>query len=334
MKKKNILVLGGAGFIGALLCERLLQNDNNVICVDNFISSGEKNINHLLKLPNFKFINKDVSKGLDLDKIKDLDIFQVKVFGISEIYNLACPTSIKNFEKLREDTVRANTVGLINALDIAVKYKAKFLQFSTSVIYGDTPRGKFITEDFQGLLDLKDERACYDAGKFYAEAVVNTYQKVHNLDTKIIRIFRTYGPKMLLDDGQMIPDFIVNALENKDLVIIGKKQFQTSLCYVSDIVEGAMAVMKSDLNKAVNLGSPEIFKIVDVAKEIIRLTNSKSKIVFNGEELFMRELAVPDINLVKEEIGWLPIISLEDGLKKTIDFTRANKDLLTFSKDI
>ena len=139
---------------------------------------------------------------------------------------------------------------------------------------------------------------------------------------------------MLLDDGQMIPDFIVSALENKDLEIVGKKDFQTSLCYVSDIVEGAIAIMKSDINKAVNLGGPEIFKIVDVAKEIIRLTNSKSKIKYNGEKLFMRELPVPDISLVKEEIGWLPIISLEDGLKKTIDFTRANKDLLTFSKDI
>jgi UDP-glucuronate decarboxylase len=334
MKKKNILVLGGAGFIGALLCERLLQADNNVICVDNFISSGEKNITQLLKLPNFKFINQDVTKGLNLDKIKDLDIFQVKVFGISEIYNLACPTAVKNFEKLRDQTVRANTVGLINALDIAVKYKSKFMQFSSSVIYGDVPRGKIVTEDFRGLLDIEDERACYDSGKFYAEVVVDNYKKIHNIDAKIIRIFRTFGPKMLLDDGQMIPDFIVNALENKDLIIVGKKEFQTSLCYVSDIVEGAMAVMKSDINKPVNLGSQEIHKIVNVAKEIIRLTNSKSKITFNGEELFMRELAVPDISLVKEEIGWLPIVSLEEGLKKTINFTRANKDLMTFSKDI
>jgi len=332
-KKKNILVIGGAGFIGAQLCERLLR-ENNVICIDDFCSSDEKNINHLLRLPNFKFIKHDISEPIDLDNNPDLDIFQIAVFGISEIYNLACPTSVKNFEKLIIKTVKSNTQGLINALELAVKYKARFMQFSSSVVYGQVKRGQFIKEDYRGIMDMMDKRACYDAGKFYAESVVDTYQRAHKLDTKIIRVFRTYGPKMLLKDGQMIPDFILNALENKDLVIQGTKDFQTSLCYVSDIVEGAIKVMNSNINDPVNLGSQDIYKLADVAQKIIDITGSKSKLKFEKEKMFMRELAVPDISKVKQDIGWFPIITLDEGLKKTIDFTRAHKDLLTFSKEI
>lgn len=333
--KKNILVLGGAGFIGTFLCERMLkEKDTNVICVDNFLTSGQNNINHLLRLPNFKFINHDVNKNLDLEKIKDLDLFQIKVFGVSEVYNLACPTSVKNFEKLTKETVLANTVGLINALELAVKYKAKFLQASSSVIYGEVKRGEYIEEDYRGTIDMLDERSCYDVGKFYAESVVDTYRKNHKLDTKIVRIFRTYGPRMLLDDGQMIPDFILNALENKDLVIHGGEKFQTSLCFISDTIEGCIQVMRSDINEAVNLGSTDVYKIKDVAQLIIDLTASTSKVKMGEEKLFMRELALPNISKVKDGLGWFPIVTLEEGLRKTIDFTRAHKDLLTFSKEI
>ncbi|MBU1131898.1 GDP-mannose 4,6-dehydratase [Patescibacteria group bacterium] len=331
--RKNVLVIGGAGFIGSHLCERLLV-DSNVICIDNFITSGQNNINHLLKSPSFEFLNHDISQPIDLEKVTELGKFQLNVFGLSEIYNLACPTSVKNFEKLRKHTVLANTLGLVNALEIAVKYKSKFMQFSSSVVYGHTPRGEFVDENFRGVTDMLDPRACYDEGKKYAESIVDTYKSVHDLDTRIVRIFRTYGPKMLINDDQLIPDFIVSALENKEIIIYGGEDFQTSLCFVSDIVEGCIKVMNSNMNEAVNLGSPEIYKIADIVKKIIEISGSSSTVRTEPPKLFLRELANPNITKVKEALGWFPIVTLEDGLQKSIDFTRAHKDLLTFSTNI
>ncbi|MFA6536832.1 MAG: GDP-mannose 4,6-dehydratase [Patescibacteria group bacterium] len=332
-ERKNILVMGGAGFIGSQLCERLLS-DNNVICVDNFITSGQSNISHLLRFPNFKFINADVNEKLDLEKMTDLDNFQIKVFGIQEIYNMACPTSVNNFDRLKRETILTNTIGLINALDLAVKYKAKFLQASSSVVYGEVGRGEYVDEKYVGKVDLLDVRACYDEGKRYAESIVSTYANIFNLETKIVRIFRTYGPKMLLDDGQMIPDFILNAIDNKDLVIYGNKDFQTSLCFVSDIIEGCINIMNSKINEPVNLGSTDVFKLVDVAQAIIDIVGSKSKIEFAESKTFMRELCLPNITKVREAIGWLPVVGLEDGLRKTIEFTQAHKELLNFSAKV
>jgi UDP-glucuronate decarboxylase len=332
-QRKNVLVFGGAGFIGSHLCERLLK-DSNVICIDNFASSGEGNINHLLRSPNFKFVKADMSEKLDLESIQDLAQFQIKVFGIKEIYNFACPMSVNNFDKLKKDIVLANTVGLVNSLDLAVKYQAKYLQASTSVVYGKTKQGEYVNEDYRGQTDFLDTRSCYDEGKRYAESVVDTYRLISNLDTRVVRIFRTYGSKMLLDDGQMIPDFILNALENKDLSIYGDDTFTTSLCFISDIVEGCMKIMDSSVTEPVNIGSTDVFKIVDVAEKIIELTGSKSTIKFEEEKLFMRQLALPDITKIRETIGWVPVVTLEDGLKKTIDYTKAHKDLLTFSTDI
>lgn len=332
-QRKNVLIIGGAGFIGSHLCERLL-GEANIICLDNFCSSGENNINHLLRSPNFKFIKADINEKVDLENIKELDFFQIKVFGVKEVYNLACPTSVNNFEKLRKQTVLANTVGLINALELAVKYQAKFLQASSSVVYGKTERGQYVAEDYRGVYDMLDPRACYDEGKRYAESVVGAYRQVHNLDTKIVRIFRTYGPRMLLNDGQMLPDFILNTLEDKELVIHGNRDFRTSLCYVSDIVEGCIKVMESAVNEPINLGSTEVYKLADVAEKIIEMTNSGSQIKFEEAKLFMRELALPDITKAREKLGWLPIVTLEEGLQKTIDYTKAHKDLLTFSTNI
>lgn len=332
-QRKNVLVIGGAGFIGSHLCERLLH-DSNVICLDNFISSGEGNINHLLKSPNFKFVRADINEKIDLESIKELELFQIKVFGIKEVYNLACPTSVKNFVKVKKETVLSNTVGLINALELAVKYQAKFLQASSSVVYGAVERGVFVKEDYRGLTDMLDSRACYDEGKRYAESVVRTYQEVHNLDARIIRIFRTYGPRMLLQDGQMLPDFILNALENKDLTIHGNKDFQTSLCFVSDVVEACVKIMDSAVTDPVNVGSTDVYVLADVAEKIIEMIGSKSKVKFEKAQLFMRELALPDITKLRDAIGWLPIVTLEEGLRKTIDYTKAHKNLLTFSTEI
>lgn len=332
---KIAAVFGGAGFIGSHLCEKLLSQGYQVICIDNFISSGQNNISHLLRLPNFKFIKHDITQPLDLAAQSELAKFQIPVFGITEIYNLACPTSIKNFEHLKMETALTNCLGTLNTLELAVKYKAKYMHFSSQVVYGNFEKGDFVGEDFKtSTSDQLDPRACYDEGKRYAETLVDVYRQTKNLDTKIVRIFRTYGPRMLLNDGQMIPDFIVNALEGKDLTVHGDETFESSLIYVSDVVEGAIKLMQSANNGPFNIGSPNVYKIVDIAQKIIDMTNSQSKVVFGEKFLFLREGAFPDINRAKDEIGWFPLVTIEDGLQKTIEYTQAHKDLLVFRPEI
>jgi len=334
-KEKIAAVFGGAGFIGSHLCERLLEEGYNVICVDNFISSGQNNISHLLRLPKFEFIKHDITKPLDLEKKSDLDKFQVNVFGLSEVYNLACPTSIKNFEKLKMETALTNFMGTKNTLDIALKYKSKYMYFSSQVVYGNFEKGDFVNEEFfDGVTNQLDPRACYDEGKRFAETLVDVYRDTQKLDTKIVRIFRTYGPRMLLGDGQMIPDFIVNAIEGKPLVLHGSDDFRTSLVYVSDVVEGCMKLMYSESNGPFNIGNPDIHKIKDVAEKILNLTESKSGLTKGEDLLFLREGAFPDITRAKEDIGWFPLITLEDGLRKTIDYTKAHKNLLVFRTEV
>jgi len=338
-QNKNIMVLGGAGFIGSHLCERLVNAGQNVICVDNFMSSSPQNINHLIKAMNFELIKHDLAEKLDnLEEIEDLSKFQINVYGIQEIYNLACPTSVKNFEEYKIHTIEANSEVMKHALDIAVKYKAKFMQFSSSVIYGDVPKSTvkkpvYVKEDYRGAMDHMEPRSCYDQGKKYAETIVDVYHDEFDLDTKIVRIFRTYGPRMLLDDGQMIPDFIINALDNKKMEIYGDKNFITSLCYVSDVVEGAIKVMDSPINEPVNMGGTQVNKLADVADQIKELTGSSSNVIFKDRLLFMRELGYPDISKIKKAIGWFPIVSLEEGLKRTIEYTKAYKSLVAFKGD-
>ncbi len=330
-KLTNVLVLGGAGFIGSHLCERLLDENKNVICVDNFASSGQNNISHLLRRPNFEFVKHDILEPLELENNTELARFQIPVFGISEIYNLACPTSIKNFEAMKMESLLTNSHGTKNALDIAVRYKSKFMHYSSQVVYGNFEKGDYVKEDFyHGELNQLDPRACYDEGKRFSETMVDVYRAKHDLDTKIIRVFRSYGPRMLLDDGQMIPDFIVNALEGRELVINGDESFKTSLIYVSDVVEASIKLMHSTNHGPFNVGSPETYKIVDVANKIIALTGSDSTLKFGEKLLFLREGAFADITKIKEDIGWFPLVTLEDGLQKTIEYTQAHKDLLVF----
>jgi UDP-glucuronate decarboxylase len=334
-KAKIVAVFGGAGFIGSHLCERLLETGCNVICVDNFSSSGQNNISHLLRLPNFEFIRHDITEPIDFEAIEDLHKFQVNVFGISEVYNLAVPTSIKNFEKFKMQTCLANFLGTKNTLDLAVKYKAKYMQFSSQVVYGNFEKGDYVEENFvEGINNQLDPRACYDEGKRYAETLVDVYRETHNLDTKILRIFRTYGPRMLLDDGQMIPDFIVNALDAKTLMIHGDESFRTSLVYVSDVVEAALKLIDTDSHGPFNVGNPEIHQIINVAKKVVEMTGSASTIEYGEKLLFLREGAFPNISKIKDEIGWFPLVTLEEGLQKTIEYTQAHKDLLVFSQDV
>lgn len=327
--KKNILVLGGAGFLGSNLCDELIK-ENKVICVDNFLSSNSKNIDHLLSNPNFVFINHDLSNPLDLESLVELNKFKISFQGIQEIYNLACPMSAKNFMQNRDKILLANSYVIKNALDIAVKYKSKFLQFSSSVVYGlrnDTLSDEKIKEDYIGKVDILSERSCYDEGKRFAESFVNTYRQMFNLDAKIIRIFRTYGPRMALGDDQMISDFVSDALNNTDITIFGNKSFSSSLCFVDDIVDAAIKVIRSEFSGPFNVGSEDDIKLYDVALKIIELTGSKSKIVFSDNKIFMTQLAIPDTYKIRNDLGWMPIVTLENGLKKTILDLQASKQM-------
>jgi len=325
--KKNVLVTGGAGFIGSHLCEELLRT-SKVICVDNFISGDEINIDHLLQNPDFKFIKFDVSSPLSLEDFPELEPFKIEFQGLQEIYHLACPTSAKNFEKTKVETLLTNSLGTKNILDLAVRHKAKFLLASSSVVYGPRNTKKYFKEDYIGSVDTQSPRACYDEGKRFAETIVNTYAAAFNIDTKIARIFRTYGPRLKLNDGQMIPDFVNAALENKDVVIYGDSGFSTSLCYIADIVSALIKLMASAENEPINIGSEIEYKLADVAEKIIQMTNSTSKIVYEKPLLFMSPLGLPDISAAKEKLSWFPVVRLEDGIYKTIEFLKASKDLV------
>lgn len=332
-KRDNVLVVGGAGFIGSHLCDQLIK-DYNVICIDNFVTSAQSNISHLLRNPNFVFIRHDINQKIDLEQVPELERFSINVAGIQHIYNLACPTSPKNFEQHRVDTVITNSLGVKNTLDLALKYKAKYLLASSSVVYGGAEEGGYIfKENAIGCVDHTGPRACYDEGKRFAETMTTTYRDFHSLDTKIARIFRTYGPRMPLNDGQMIPDFIMNALDKKPLTIYGDEQFSSSFCYVSDIVGGMIKLIQSNVTEPVNLGSPDNYIIKEVAEYIVSLVESSSLINHEPPLSFMRPLGLPDISLAKESIGWFPIVTMADGLKRTVEYTLAHKDLVQFQSE-
>ncbi len=325
--KKNVLVTGGAGFIGSHLCDELVKTCK-IICLDNFSTGDERNIDHLLADPNFIFIRHDITEPIDFEKLPELQKFKIQFQGIQEIYNLACPMSPKDFTKNKMANLLANSYGVKNVLDLARKYEAKFMQFSSSVVYG--PRqgeNKKIKEDDLGVVDMLSERSSYDEGKRFAETIVKNYKDVYGVDTKTIRIFRTYGQRMKLDDDQMIPDFIRDALDNKNLNIFGDKNFSSSFCYVSDVVDAAIKMMESDFAGPLNIGSDVDINLTDLAQKIINIIGSSSKIVYAQEKLFMTPLGLPDISAAREKLGWIPVVILEKGLAKGIDDLRASKGL-------
>ncbi len=328
-EKNNILITGGAGFVGSHLCEKLIKN-NRVICLDNFSTGSVSNIDFLLQHPDFAFVRQDICQPVDLENMPELERFKIKFQGIQEIYHLACPTSAKGFDKFKTATLEANSVGMKNVLDLAAKYKAKIVHISSAVVYGPrTAERTVFQEDETGCVNHLTPRGCYDEGKRFAETMVNTYREVHGLDAKIARIFRTYGPRERLFDGEMVPDFIIDAIDGKDLIIYGDENFSTSLCYVDDIVSGLIKLMAAPADIGpVNLGSSEDLRLVDVAKKIIEMTESESKIVFADPLLFMTPLGLPDTSRAREILGWVPLVRLEDGLQKAIDYTRAYKPLL------
>lgn len=325
--KKNVLITGGAGFVGSHLCDELIKTCK-VICLDNFSTGDEKNIDHLLSDPDFEFIRHDITEPIDLENLPELQKFKIQFQGIQEIYNLACPTSPKHFEKNKIASILANSYGVKNALDLAVKYEAKLLHFSSSVVYG--PRrgdNSKIKEEDAGIVDFLSDRSSYDEGKRFAETIVVNYRNVYKIDAKIIRLFRAYGPRMKLNEGLMIPDFINNAMDNEDLVILGDKNFSSSFCYISDVVDACLKMMASGSIGPLNIGSDVDINISELAGKIISMLNSKSNIAHKDAILFMTPLCLPDVSKARDELSWLPVITLEKGLEKTIEDLRASKGL-------
>jgi UDP-glucuronate decarboxylase len=326
-EKKNVLVVGGAGFIGSHLCDELIKTCK-VICLDNFSTGTERNIDHLLAEPDFTFLRHDLKEPIDLESEQSLQKFKIQFQGIQEIYNLACPHSPKNFQRNREAMLLSNSLVVKNVLELARKYEAKLLHFSSAVVYGPRrPDNPKIKEDDIGAVDFLSERSPYDEGKRFAETFVKTYRDIYGLDAKIIRLFRVYGPRMPLNDNQMIPDFVRDALDNKDLTIYGDENFSSSFCYVSDAIDAALKMMETDFVGPTNVGSDIDLPIADLAGKIIKLTGSESKIVYAPAHFFMTSLCLPDITRASGELGWMPVVTLDKGLEKTIADLRASKGL-------
>ena len=329
-ENKNILVTGGAGFIGSFLCESLLKQGHRVVCVDNVATGDTKNIDVLLQHPNFRFLRLDVNQPFELESFSELALFKIPFQGIQEIFHLACPTSIKNFDQFKIQTLLSSSLGNYYVLELAKKYRAKIFLASSSVVYGSRKdKTGLVGEEELGVVDHLTPRACYDEGKRFSETMFETYRQVHRLEIRIARIFRTFGPRMPLFDGQLIPDFILNALDGKDLVMYGGRGFRTSLCYITDVIDGIARVMDaSDYGGPVNVGSDVDLSLEEVAKQIITMTGSSSPIREGENFVFLSELALPRIDRAKE-LGWFPLVRLEDGLRQTINYMKANKLLLS-----
>jgi UDP-glucuronate decarboxylase len=330
-ERKNVIVTGGAGFIGSHLCDRLVK-EHHVICIDNFLTSHVSNIDHLLQDPNFEFINHDIIQPLDLTTLPELERFKIKFQGIQEIYHLACPISKRHFDDFKIATVLTNSVGVKNVLDMAVQYHAKVLYASSSVLYGPRATDKpYYAETDECHLDHLTPRGAYDEGKRFSEAIMQTYADVYHLDIKIARIFRTYGPRMKIFDGNLIPDMILSALDHKDIIISGNEETRTSLAYVSDIVDGLVRLMQTPIEVTVlNLGSDQDVRLVSVAQKILELTGSASHVRFDAPYAHYIEAGLPDTTRAREILGWLPLVRLEDGLKRMIEYSQSHRRLISF----
>ena len=306
---KRILITGGAGFLGSHLCERLLKEGNEVICVDNFYTGRRANIAHLLPNSNFEILRHDICFPLYVE--------------VDEIYNLACPASPIHYQFDPVQTTKTSVHGAINMLGLAKRVKAKILQASTSEVYGDPTIHPQI-ESYWGNVNPIGLRACYDEGKRCAETLFFDYHRQHGLKIKIARIFNTYGPRMHPNDGRVVSNFIVQALKNENITIYGDGNQTRSFCFVEDLIEGFIKLMDSpdDFTGPVNLGNPTEFSILELAQKIIELTNSKSKIIFKPLPSDDPKQRRPDISLAKEKLNWTPKLDVQEGLKKTIEYFR------------
>jgi UDP-glucuronate decarboxylase len=305
---KRILVTGGAGFLGSHLVDRLIGQGQDVICLDNFFTGNKENIRHLLGHPNFELMRWDVT-----------DPFKVEV---DQIYNLACPASPVHYQFNAIKTVKTSVMGAINCLGLAKRVKARIFQASTSEVYGD-PEVHPQVESYRGSVNPIGIRACYDEGKRVAETLFFDYHRQNGVDIRVVRIFNTYGPRMHPGDGRVVSNFIVQALQDKDITVYGDGSQTRSFCYVDDLVEGFLRMMNcEDVTGPVNLGNPGEFTILQLAEMAIQMTGSKSKIIFEPlpqDDPLQRK---PDISLAREKLGWEPAIALEEGLQRTIDYFR------------
>ena len=304
---KRILVTGGAGFLGSHLCEKLLKENNEVICVDNFYTGRKENILHLMGNPYFEVIRHDITFPLYVE--------------IDEIYNLACPASPVHYQFDPVQTTKTSVHGAINMLGLAKRVKCKILQASTSEVYGD-PEIHPQPESYRGSVNPIGPRACYDEGKRCAETLFFDYYRQHNLKIKVIRIFNTYGPRMYVNDGRVVSNFIIQALQNRDITIYGDGSQTRSFCYVDDLISGMIKMMNSEdeFIGPVNLGNSDEITIHELASKIIELTNSKSHLVFQPLPADDPQRRCPDISLAREILNWEPKTRLEEGLKRTIEY--------------
>ena len=309
MRRKRVLVTGGAGFLGSHLCDRLIAEGNDVIYADNLFTGSKDNIRHLLDNPYFEYIRHDVITPLYVE--------------CDQIYNLACPASPVQYQRDPIYTTKTSIYGAFNTLGLAKRTGARILQASTSEVYGD-PEISPQTESYRGRVNTIGPRACYDEGKRVAETLFFDYHRQHGVDIKVMRIFNTYGPRMDIGDGRVISNFIVQALRNDDITIYGDGSQTRSFCYVDDLVEGMIRMMNSrdGFTGPVNVGNPGEYTIKQLAEMVIELTGSQSKIVYQdlpADDPLQRK---PDITLAQKELNWEPVINLEEGLIKTIDYFR------------
>ena len=304
---KRILITGGAGFIGSHLCERLLNEGNDVICLDNFFTGSKDNIRHLLDNNRFELVRHDITKEYFIE--------------VDEIYNLACPASPPHYQYNAIKTIKTSVLGMINMLGLAKRCKAKILQASTSEVYGD-PLIHPQVESYWGNVNPIGIRSCYDEGKRCAETLMMDYHRQNKVDIRIVRIFNTYGPNMDLNDGRVVSNFIVQALKNEDITIYGNGSQTRSFCYVDDLIDGMIKMMnnKKGFIGPVNLGNPSERTILDFAKLIIKLTNSSSKIIYKPLPLDDPSKRQPDISLAEKELNFKPKVDIEEGLIKTIEY--------------
>lgn len=306
---KRILITGGAGFLGSHLCDRLIKDGNDVLCVDNFFTGSKANIAHLLSKPYFELMRHDVTFPLYVE--------------VDQIYNLACPASPVHYQFDPVQTTKTSVHGAINMLGLAKRVKARIFQASTSEVYGD-PVVHPQPESYWGNVNSIGPRSCYDEGKRCAETLFFDYYRQHNLDIKVARIFNTYGPRMHPNDGRVVSNFIVQAIKGEDITIYGDGQQTRSFCYVDDMIEGFIRLMNSENNLTgpVNLGNPGEYTMLELAETILKLSKSSSKLIYKPLPQDDPRQRQPDISLATSALGWTPQVNLEDGLKQTIDYFR------------
>jgi UDP-glucuronate decarboxylase len=314
MEPLRILVTGGAGFLGSHLCDRLVKEGHNIICLDNYFTGRKRNIEHLIGCHNFELLRHDVCFPLYVE--------------VDQIYNLACPASPVHYQRDPVQTTKTSVHGAINMLGLAKRIKARILQSSTSEVYGD-PEVHPQPETYWGKVNPVGVRSCYDEGKRCAETLFFDYHRQNNVDIRVIRIFNTYGPRMHPNDGRVISNFIVQALKNKDITIYGDGSQTRSFCYVDDLIEGMIRMMNcctAGFVGPVNLGNPGEFTISELAEKVIKLTKSSSKIQFKQLPQDDPKQRQPDIALAEKRLGWKPAIPLDEGLKRTIDYFKSNPE--------